>query len=186
MKTMRLGAVGSAADEGRAANGTAAVTQQTTNMVFEYRVMVGPIQGGEEIVLEGKGMRPKPMYHSWARRLLERSENAYGGTVDRYVSGKSDDFVVSTKWANKSPPPAKLGEVGRALATSGRGCDFDVAIARMSHMPAPDRRTCPLPNVAEGSIRPPPTALGEVTDLKSEKGIPNKGSNKGSPDDENG
>jgi hypothetical protein len=29
-----------------------------------------------------------------------------------------------------------------------------------------DLRSCPLPNVADGSIRPPPTALGEVTKLR--------------------
>jgi len=53
----------------------------------------------------------------------------------------------------------KLGEVVRALATSGRGCGFDVASGRPSLNP-------PLPNVAESSIRPPPTALGEVTKLR--------------------
>ena len=35
----------------------------------------------------------------------ERSENAYGGTAYMVVSGKSDDFVVPTKWANKAGTP---------------------------------------------------------------------------------
>ncbi len=39
---------------------------------------------------------------SGVARRWERSENAYGGTADMYVSGKSDDFVVPTKWANKA------------------------------------------------------------------------------------
>jgi hypothetical protein len=34
--------------------------------------------------------------------ILERSENAYGGTADMHVSGKSVDFVVTTKLANKT------------------------------------------------------------------------------------
>jgi len=32
--------------------------------------------------------------------IVERSENASGGTADMHVSGKSDDFVVPTKLAN--------------------------------------------------------------------------------------
>ena len=38
--------------------------------------------------------------------IVERSENAFGGTADMYVSGKSDDFVVPTKLANKTGTPA--------------------------------------------------------------------------------
>ena len=43
----------------------------------------------------------------------ERSENAYGGTADMYVSGKSDDFVVPTKWANKAGTPVAESMEGR-------------------------------------------------------------------------
>ncbi len=60
----------------------------------------------------------------------------------------------------KSPLPAKLGEVGASVASSGRGYDFGFEPRRLLQC------ICPLPNVAEGSIRPPPTALGEVTSLR--------------------
>ena len=43
----------------------------------------------------------------------ERSENAYGDTADMVVSGKSDDFVVPTKWANKAGTPVAESMEGR-------------------------------------------------------------------------
>ena len=45
--------------------------------------------------------------------IVERSENAFDGTVDIYVSGKSDDFVVPTKLANKAGTPAAESMEGR-------------------------------------------------------------------------
>ena len=58
-----------------------------------------------------------------------------------------------------SPLPAKLGEVGASVASSGRGCDLGFGPRRLRLC------LCPLPNVADGSIRPPPTASGEVTSI---------------------
>ena len=45
--------------------------------------------------------------------LWERSENASGGTADMNVSGQSDDFVVPTKWANKTGTPVAEFMEGR-------------------------------------------------------------------------
>jgi len=61
--------------------------------------------------------------------------------------------------ARTSPLPAKLGEVGASVASSGRGCDLGFGPRRLLLC------LCPLPNVADGSIRPPPTASGEVTSI---------------------
>ena len=51
--------------------------------------------------------------------IVERSENAFGGTADMYVSGKSDDFVVPTKLANKTGTPAAESMEGRGSPKSG-------------------------------------------------------------------
>ena len=45
--------------------------------------------------------------------IVERSENAFGGTADMQVSGKSDDFVVPTKLANKTGTPVAESMEGR-------------------------------------------------------------------------
>ena len=45
--------------------------------------------------------------------IVERSENASGGTADMHVSGKSDDFVVPTKLANKTGTPVADSMEGR-------------------------------------------------------------------------
>jgi hypothetical protein len=45
--------------------------------------------------------------------IVERSENASGGTADMVVSGKSDDFVVPTKLASKTGTPAAESMKGR-------------------------------------------------------------------------
>ena len=52
--------------------------------------------------------------------IVERSENAFGGTADMYVSGKSDDFVVPTKLANKTGTPAAESMEGRGSPKSSR------------------------------------------------------------------
>jgi len=53
----------------------------------------------------------------------ERSENAYGGTADMYVFGKSDDFVVPTKWANKAGTPvAESMEGSRSPKSTYTAC----------------------------------------------------------------
>jgi hypothetical protein len=45
--------------------------------------------------------------------LWERSENASGDTADMNVPGESDDFVVPTKWANKTGTPVAESMEGR-------------------------------------------------------------------------
>jgi hypothetical protein len=45
--------------------------------------------------------------------IVERSENACGGTADMHVSGKSDDFVVPTKLATKTGTPVAESMEGR-------------------------------------------------------------------------
>jgi len=45
--------------------------------------------------------------------IVERSENAYGGTADMHVFRKSYDFVVSTKLANKTGTPVAESMEGR-------------------------------------------------------------------------
>ena len=45
--------------------------------------------------------------------LWERSENVSDGTADMHVPGESDDFVVPTKWANKTGTPAAESMKGR-------------------------------------------------------------------------
>jgi hypothetical protein len=50
--------------------------------------------------------------------IVERSENAYGGTADMHVSGKSDDFVVPTKLANKTGTPVAESMEGRRSSKS--------------------------------------------------------------------
>ena len=51
--------------------------------------------------------------------IVARSENASGGTGDMQVFGKSDDFVVPTKLANKTGTPvAESMEVRRSPKSS--------------------------------------------------------------------
>jgi hypothetical protein len=45
--------------------------------------------------------------------IVARSENASGGTADMHVSGKSDDFLVSTMLANKTGTPVAESMEGR-------------------------------------------------------------------------
>jgi hypothetical protein len=68
--------------------------------------------GNERVKRENREI-PETSSRTSRDAIVERLENASGGTADMYVSGKSDDFVVPTKLANKTGTPAAESMEGR-------------------------------------------------------------------------